>query len=144
LEVIVLLKVRDGLTADESGQTIDEPLCLKVMLFSRAILDSTSDQVRNLLHACNLAISKSRMCRLIYNTNSANSIFVHIMDRDRGEEVDHLVVMMIVLREITYDASGAVGNNVGSVDDMSLNQAQAQHLYLALNLPVNAKPLLPI
>lgn len=141
--MIALLKVRDDLTADESGQTIDKPLCLKMVLFGRALLDATSNQISNLLHACDLAVSKIPMWRLVYYTNSASSIFVHIMNRDRCEELDLLVVIMIVLPEITYDTTGAVGNNVGSIDDMSLSQAQAQHLYLPVTL-ININPALSI
>jgi hypothetical protein len=63
------------------------------------------------------------------------------MNRDRCEELDLLIVMMIVLREITYDTSGAVGNNIGSIDDTSLSQAQAQHLCLPLTL-VDTNPAL--
>jgi hypothetical protein len=136
-----LLKLWDDLTADESGQTIDEPLCLKVVLFSRAILDVTGNQISNLLHARDLGVSKIQMWRIVYHTNSASSIFVHIMNRDRCEELDLLIVMMIVLREITDDTSGAVGNNIGSIDDTSLSQAQAQHLCLPLTL-VDTNPAL--
>jgi hypothetical protein len=138
-----LLKLWDDLTADESGQTIDEPLCLKVVLFSRAILDVTSDQTSNLLQACDLGVSKIQMWCIVYHTNSASSIFVHIMNRDRCEELDLLIVMMIVLREITDDTSGAVGNNVGSIDHTSLSQAQAQHLCLPLTL-VSTNPALSL
>lgn len=139
LEVIALLKVRDDLTADESGQTLDKPLCLKVVLFSRFILDVTSNQISNFLHACDLAVSKTQMWRLIYHTNSAHSIFVYIINRDRCKELDLLVVRRIVLCEITYDTSGAVSNNIGSIDDTTISQAQAQHLCLPVTL-VNTNP----
>lgn len=84
------------------------------------------------------------MWRFVDDTNSANSIFVHTKDRDSCEELDQVVVRMIVLREITYDASGAVGNDPGSIDDMSLSQEQAQHLYLLVNLIVDVNHPLSI
>jgi hypothetical protein len=141
---VIVLKARDDLTADKRGQTIDEPLCLKVVLFGRAILDGTSDQTCNLLHASDLAISKIRMWCFVNDTNSTNRIFVHTMDRDSCEELDQGVVRMTVLREITYDASGAVGNDAGSIHAMSLNQAQAQHLYMLVNLIVDVSSSLSI